>query len=121
MFWTELKTVSLDDTAMAGSEKVSAIGIAEVGNESNVIVMDLCYTTAKTGDQLYEQIRERILRQPLADMIIRKTKNLMTDMGSQQIRANRLLIDFLNDHPARAEIAAKVFSIFCGMHTGEAN
>ena len=108
----------LDDTAMAGSEKVSAIGIAEVGNESNCIVMDLCYTSAKTGDELFSQIRDRILRQPLAEMIIRKTKNLMTDMGSQQVRANRLLLEFLNSHPAREGIDAEVFSMFCGMHTG---
>ena len=111
----------LDDTAMAGSEKVSAIGISEVGNESNCIVMDLCYTSAKTGDQLFDQIRDRILRQPLADMIIRKTKNLMTDMGSQQTRANRLLLDFLNNHSAREGVDAQVFSIFCGMHTGRLN
>ena len=106
----------MDCTSMSGSSKISAIGLAECGNESNCIVLDFYPSNARTGDDLFNQIKKRIERQNLSELIIKKTKNLMTDQGSTQVRANRLLMEYFNQSPHRQNVAPLI-TIYCGLHT----
>ena len=106
----------MDCTSMSGASKISAIGLAECGNEANCIVIDFYPSTARTGPELFEQIKKRIERQPLKEMIFRKTKNLMSDQGSTQVRANKLLVEYFNGSDFRQNIAP-LFIVYCGMHT----
>ena len=117
-FITKVDSFSIltDCTSMSGTSKISAIGLAECGNEGNFVVLDFYPSMARTGDELFEQIKSRIEKQPLKDLIIKKAKNLMSDQGSTQLRANSMLIKYFDESPLR-QSSPPMFVVWCGMHT----
>ena len=110
----ESLVLHLDDTSMPGSSKTSCLLLTNQLQEQ--MLMDLVPSDAKTGEDLKNQILKRLYKKSEAAVIINKLRALMSDLGSQQLKANRLVCEQLEASPHRQGLP-KIVNLICGMHT----
>ena len=98
--------LSFDATSLH-QDSVLALGIFDAAS-FDFLCVEMKKTDAKCGEDIAKEMHHMIVKLGLAD----KTMCIITDRCRSQEKANRLLIDLLNEQAGR-----NVFAVICHMHT----
>ena len=89
-------------------------GLAFINEEHQYFLADLYASENRTGEELSNQVLKRLDDLDICEQVKRKTRYIMSDMGSVAVRASKNLKAWFDAERMESD---HVIIQFCAMHT----